>query len=162
MKSIQRNTLFIFLVLLIACQPQQPPVTPDKEAITKEVTDQFNQLISAINKLDVGAWSAFYSRDAFISSFVSTDFYASRSAFADSITYYFSMRERQRLEPAELQVTPLSAELALSTSSEKTEMLLKSGGNYTSKHVFTMIWKKEKDNWKIIHSHESWVVLQAN
>lgn len=133
----------------------------EKEVIKKEVKDQFNQLISAIKNLDSLAWSEFYSKDEFLSTFVSTDFYATRSAFIDSIKYYFSTREYQYLEPLEVQVTALTPALALMTSQEKTEMRLKSGENIKSKHVFTMIWKKEQDGWKIMHSHESWVDEQV-
>jgi len=43
------------------------------------------------------------------------------------------------------------------TSQEKTEMRLKSDENIKSKHVYTLIWKKEQGGWKIIHSHESWI-----
>jgi len=34
---------------------------------------------------------------------------------------------------------------------------LKSDENIKSKHVYTLIWKKEQGGWKIIHSHESWI-----
>jgi ketosteroid isomerase-like protein len=129
---------------------------PDKEAIQKQVTDQFNQLISAINQKNAGAWSEYYSKDEFLSAIVSTDYYATRSAWVGLITKYFSMRERQHVEPLEVRVTALTSDLALMTSEEKAEMQLKSGENIKSKHVFTMIWKREQAGWKIIHSHESW------
>jgi len=129
----------------------------DKEAIKKEVKDQFNQLISAINQSNAGAWSEYYSQGQFLSAIASTDHYATRSAWVNTITNYFSMRERQHLEPFEVQVTALTPDLALMTSQEKGEMWLKGGKNIKHKHVFTMIWKKEQDGWKILHSHESWV-----
>ena len=138
----------------------------EKEAIEKEIKDQFNQLISAINQLNAGAWSEYYSKDEFLSTIANTiagtDYYAARSAWVDSITCYFSMRERQHLEPLEVRVAALTPNLALMTSQEKTEMWLKTGGNIESTHVFTMIWKKEQEGWKILHSHESWVDEQVN
>ena len=129
----------------------------EKDVIEKEVKGQFDQLISALNNSNSLAWSEFYSKDEFLSTFVSTDFYTTRSAFIDSIKYYLSIREYQHLEPLEVNVTALTSELALMTSQENTEMRLISGKNIKSKHVFTMIWRKEQDEWKIIHSHESWV-----
>jgi len=159
MKKIYKNAFVIFFVLMFGCQQQQQNSTEiEKEVIKKEVKEQFNQLNAAINNSNSIAWSEFYSKDEFISTFVSTDYYATRSAFIDSIRYYFSLREYQHLEPLEVQVTVLTQALALMTSQEKTEMRLKSGENMKSKHVLTMIWKKEQDRWKIIHSHESWVV----
>jgi len=135
---------------------------PEKEAIQKEVQDQFNQLVFAINRLNAGAWSDFYSRDDFLSTIAGTDYYATRSAWVDSITNYFSTRERQHIEPLEVRVTALTSNIALMTSEEKTQMWLKSGDNIKSRHVFTMIWKKEQDGWKILHSHESWMDEPAN
>lgn len=129
----------------------------EKETIRKEVTDQFKQLVSAVNKLDAEAWAEYYSKDEFLSTIVSTDYYAARSAWVGLITNYFSMRESQHVEPLEVRVTPLTSDLALMTSEEKTEMRLKSGENFKSKHVFTMIWKREQGGWKILHSHESWM-----
>ena len=134
----------------------------EKEAIQKEVQDRFNQLVSSINQLNAGEWSDFYSRDEFLSTIAGTDYYATRSAWVDSITNYFSMRERQHIEPLEVRVTALTSNIALMTSEEKAEMRLKSGDNIKSRHVFTMIWKKEQDGWKILHSHESWMDEQVN
>jgi ketosteroid isomerase-like protein len=67
------------------------------------------------------------------------------------------MRERQHIEPLHVRVTALAPDLALMTSRERAEMRMKSGENIKSDHVFTMIWKKEQDGWKILHSHESWM-----
>jgi ketosteroid isomerase-like protein len=164
MKSLYRITLVVFLVLLLgACQQQQRTFTEvEKEAVKKEIKDQFNQLASAINQLNADAWSKFYSKDEFLSAIVSTDYYGARSAWVDVITKYFSMRERQHIEPLEVRVTALTPNMALMTSEEKSEMRLKDGKNIKSKHVFTMIWKKEQDGWKILHSHESWMDEQAD
>lgn len=129
----------------------------EKEAIRKEVKDQFNRLVFAINQLDAGAWSEYYSKDGFLSAIVATDYFATRSAWVEVITNYFSTRERQHLEPVDVRVAPLTPDLALLTSEEKTEMWLKSGEHAKSKHVFTMVWKKEQSGWKILHCHESWM-----
>ena len=129
----------------------------EKEAIEKEVKNQFNQLVSALNQLDSGAWSEYYSKGEFLSAIAGTDYYGSRSAWVALITNYFLLRASQQVEPVAVRVTALASDIALLTSEEKTEMGLKSGENIKSKHVFTMIWKKEQNGWKIIHSHESWI-----
>lgn len=129
----------------------------EKETIEKEVKGQFNRLIDAVSQLDAGAWSEYYSKDEFFSAIAGTAYYPTRNAWVDLITDYFSMRERQHLEPFEVCVNALSPSLALMTSQEKTEMKMKSGEDIRCRHVFTMIWKKEQEGWKILHSHESWV-----
>lgn len=159
MKLFYLIPLVVFSVLFLgACQQQQRTFTEvEKEAVKKEVKDQFNQLVAALNQKDAGAWSEFYSQDDFLSAIAGTDYYAKRSVWVDLITNYFSMRERQHVEPLEVRVTPLTPNLALMTSEEKSEMGLKGGKTVKSKHVFTMIWKKEPNGWKIMHSHESWM-----
>ena len=158
MKKIYRNVFIIFLILVFGCQKlQQNSTEKEKEMIKNEVKEQFNQLISALNNLDSLAWSEIYSKDEFLSACVSTDFYANRGEFIDSIQHYFSLRENQHVEPLELQISELTPTLVLMTSQEKTEMRLKSDENIKSKHVYTLIWKKEQGGWKIIHSHESWI-----
>ncbi|HPJ68004.1 MAG TPA: nuclear transport factor 2 family protein [Desulfobacteraceae bacterium] len=133
----------------------------DKETIRKQVRDQFNELVSAINNKNDRAWSEHYSKDGFVSAFAGTDYFAARSAWVDTITSYFLTRESQQLEPLAVQVTPLTSDVALMTSQNKTEMRLKGGQAIKSTHVFTMVWKKEHAGWKILHSHESWVDEQA-
>ncbi len=156
MKKFYSTLLFSFLSLLIGCRQSEKTFTDaDKEVIKKEVTDQFSLLVTALNQKDGVAWSDFYSKDEFISAMVMTDYYSSRSAWVDSITKYFSLREKQVVEPVEIRVTALAPDLALMTSEEKGDMSLKNGSSLKSKHVFTMVWKKEKDGWKILHSHEA-------
>lgn len=129
----------------------------ETETIKKEVTDQFYQLVSALNKSDLEAWSEHYSKEQFLSAIVSTDYYAGRSAWLSVIAGYFSTRESQQIEPDAVRVSALTSDLALLTSEEKTRISLKHGQNIEAKHVFTMIWKREQDGWKILHSHESWL-----
>lgn len=134
----------------------------DQETVKKEIQDQFNSCLQQINQLNAGAWSEYYSRDEFVSAIVGTDYYATRSAWVDLINNYFSMRERQHVELLEIQITALAPDLAIMTSQEKMELWLKNGENFKAKHFFTMIWKKEQDGWKILHSHESWAGEPAN
>lgn len=137
-------------------KPQPAFSEAEKKTIEKEVRGEFHRLVSALNQLDPGAWSEYYSKDQFLSAIAGTDYYATRKAWVDAITGYFSMRERQSIEPVEVRVTVLAPNLALMTSEEKGAIRLKGGENIRSKHVFTMVWRKEQAGWKILHSHESW------
>ncbi len=164
MNLLSRNLFAFALFLLVACQTQpQPPVFGDaeKEAIINEVKDQFARQVAAINQLDAASWSDLFSQDQFLSATVGADFYASRTAFVDSLTHYFSMRESQKLEPFAVQVTPLYPDLALMTSQEKAGMVLKGGDSIQNNHVYTIIWGKDPEGWKIRHVHESWVDISA-
>jgi len=133
----------------------------EEKTIKKEVKDQFDKFVASLNAADAGAWSRFYSRDDFLSTVAGVDCYGSRSEWIDTVTSYFTARESQHVEPLEVRITALTPSLALVVSQEKSEIVLKSGMNVKSRHVFTMIWRKEQDGWKILHSHESWVDEQA-
>jgi ketosteroid isomerase-like protein len=153
----------IILIAPLSINPKQKePIMESFTEVEKEVRDQFNQLVSAINQMNAGEWSKFYSNDEFLSTIAGTDYYDTKDKWVDSITSYFNIRERQHIEPVEVRVTALAPNIALMTSEERSEIKLKDGDNIKSKHVFTMIWKKEKDVWKILHSHESWLDKQAN
>lgn len=127
------------------------------ESIEQEVKNQFGRMVSAINALDFSAWSENFSKDNFLSAIAGSDYYATRSEWIDTIKNYFSMRDRQRIEPITIEVNALTPQIALLTSAEKTEMLFKNGDIIKSRHVFTILWKKEQDGWKVLHSHESWL-----
>lgn len=133
----------------------------DQEIIRREVRDQFNLLISAVNQMNACAWSEYYSKDGFLSAFAGTDYFGTRREWVDTITSYFSKRDSQHLEPLSVHVTPLAFDMALMTSQERSEVCLKSGQTTKFTHVFTMIWKKEQSGWKILHSHESWIDEQV-
>lgn len=157
MKSLYRCTVIVFLGIFVNCQQHPQTLTEaEKETIKKQVSEQFNLLAKAINTKDASAWSEHYSKTDFISTIVATDYFNARADWVETITNYFSMRERQQLEPVQVRVTALTPNLALLTSEENSEFLIKSGQTVRSKHVFTMLWKKEQGGWKIQHSHESW------
>jgi len=157
MKSFSLFAFVIFLIFLSGCQQQPAFTDADKETIKKEVKDRFNRFVSSLNELDAAKWSGFYSKDEFLSAIISTDYYAKRSEWVGLITNYFSMRKQQKIEIVVVRITPLAPDLALMTSEDKSEFLLKDDQSTVAKHLFTMIWKKEKEGWKILHSHESWI-----
>lgn len=135
----------------------EPSTYVNKTAIIQEVTDSFTDLIDAINRKDAGDWAAHYSQEAFASAAAGGDFFAMRSDWVQTITSCFSMREHQHVALRGVQVVPLAPDTALLTSQEVSDMKLTNGQRITSRHMFTMVWKKEKDGWRILHSHESWV-----
>jgi ketosteroid isomerase-like protein len=149
-------------LFLAGCQQQQASLSDaQKESITKEVKEQAVQMVAAVNQLNVEAWSKFYSEKGFISSVALADYYGDRKEWIDLITKHFSARERQHIDLTDVRVTPLAANLALMTSQGKAAIKLKDGKETNFKHVFTMVWKKDQEGWKILHSHESWTDAPA-
>ena len=129
----------------------------DKTSIVEEVTDSFTQLVVEINQKNIAGWERYYSRDEFTSAVTGGTIFVTRSDWVKAMTNNFAMRKQQHLELQEVQVLPLTLDTAMLTSQEKVDMQLTSGQNFSFKHVFTIIWKKEQNGWKILHSHESWI-----
>ncbi|NMC50129.1 MAG: nuclear transport factor 2 family protein [Desulfovibrio sp.] len=127
-----------------------------KERILAEVDDRFLALVGAINAMDIEKWASFYSDTAFVSAIAGTDCHEAKSAWVESIRAYFAARKSQRVTPKVVRIEALSSSLALLTSEENSAFELADGGGFQGKHVFTMLWEKGVDGWKIIHSHESW------
>jgi ketosteroid isomerase-like protein len=163
--GVDMRTIFSFVFLLsvlffCGCgQQQEKAVSFDENSVKKEVESQFNQLILEINKKDALKWAEFYSSDNFVSACVMTDCYSSKEEWVALVKDYFGLREKQLITPTVVEVTALGADYALLSSRETTEMSLKDGSVFNSNHSFTMIWKKEKAGWKVIHSHEAYTPL---
>jgi|GEM_PF-4136084 len=156
MKATYGILLVILLLMLAGCQSHTaPPTGEENENIRQEITAQFKGLIDAVNRIDAQAWADYYSVDEYLSAFVSTDYYGTRREWVETITRYFAQREFQHVDIQEIRVIPLTHELALMTSREKTEMRVMGGESAMFHHGFTMLWKKGSAGWKIIHSHES-------
>ena len=128
----------------------------DSDEVVKEVKEQLRQFVIAINHADAEAWSRFFSKDHFLTAIVGADHYTDCNDWIDLISTYFSMRKSQHLEPIKLHITALSQELALVVCEDKSEFWLKDGNHERALHIFSMLWEKEAEGWKIIHSHESW------
>ncbi len=158
MRIIIRSGFVLLFIFLFSCQITMGRFSDSKkEKIKKEVESEFYQLLASINNKNAVVWSQRYSDDSFISTICGTDFYDKKNIWVDTITNYFSIREKQKVDLIEVRITPLTPNLALMTSEEKSEMIFKDGKNSKVTHVFTMIWKKENGLWNIIHSHESWI-----
>ncbi|NTW17256.1 MAG: nuclear transport factor 2 family protein [Syntrophaceae bacterium] len=167
MKKLVVAVFVVTLVFVVSAHAEESSstrkMTPmssgelDAPAVVKEVTDTFKQFIAAINRKDANAWAKYYSKDEFVYAVAGADIYDSRSAWVKTITSFFSKRARQNVEPQEVRITMLGPNLVLLTSKERAEMQLKNGQSNRSRHVFTLLWKKGKEGWKILYSHESWV-----
>lgn len=167
MKKLVLAVFVVTLVWMVSAHAEESSsdrkLTPvssgelDAPAVVKEVTDSFKQFVAAINRKDAKAWAKYYSKDEFVYAVAGADLYDTRSAWVKTITSYFSKRARQFVEPQEVRITLLGPNLVLLTSKERAEMQLKSGQSNRSSHVFTLLWKKGKEGWRILYSHESWV-----
>jgi len=128
-----------------------------RKSVEEAVLEAFGRYVAAVNALDAASWAAFFSDDAPVTAFAGVDYYGDKAAWSRTVEGYFEQRASQRLEPKAVRATALAPDLALMTSEQAASMTLKDATRITSRHVYTMLWKKEQGGWRIIHSHESWV-----
>lgn len=128
----------------------------EKRRVEREVEEQFERFVVSVNEMKAQAWSDFYSDEFFLSAIAGTGYYGSKKVWVGVIWDYFTAREYQHITPITISVNALTPDFALMTSQENAVMRLKGGGGGAIKHSFTMLWKKERQGWKILHSHESW------
>ena len=145
----------IFMALT-SCQRNAELTDEQKVSVGKEVEVQSAEVISVLNQLDLDAWSEYWSNDGFISVYSGTNYFTSRSAWVDSVKYWWSLRKGQHMKIIENKFTVLAPNVVLNTGVSDFEILLKNGEQINGPVLTTLLWKKEESGWKIIHLHESW------
>jgi len=160
MKNLHLLSMILIIAFVISCNQQQSQeITFDdkqKEVVSNEVKDEFNKFVDVLNQKDVAKWSAFYSDENFNSAIAGVAYFQTKKAWVDAITNFFSMRKSQKVTVNNVNIKPLSPDKALLICEDISEFVLTNDTQVKSKHFFTLIWHKQKDGWKIIHSHESW------
>jgi ketosteroid isomerase-like protein len=160
MRKLVLLATIIALFLCSCAKDTETELTAEQKAtIEKEVRDQQDQLLTALNNLDIGAFTKFWKKDEMTSAVINISFFP-KSTFVDSASYWFSLRERQIIEQQELEITSLTQDMALMTNVTLWEVWMKSGEYSKSKDIATLLWKKDQDGWKILHLHESWQPIE--
>jgi len=145
------------LLIGISCSEKGTELTDEQKAtMISEVENLYAEVVSDLSTLDMENWSRPYSEDNFISVNSLTNYFSNYEEWKDSVTYWFSLRESQEVEIADVNTTVLSSDLVLLTSIGYWDLTTKSGMQIKdSKTLVSLLWKKEPSGWKIIFLHES-------
>jgi hypothetical protein len=147
----------IILVVLASCQQRTELNDGQKAAIVTEVEKVHSDLIANLSKLDIDLWTEPWSKDEFVSASSGVNYFRTLNEFRDSVKYWFSLRERQKVEIVERNIKVLASDLVLLTCILNWEIQFKKGEQANnSNSLTTVLWKKESEGWKGICLHESW------
>lgn len=157
---MKKNCLLftVFLLFLCSCSTRTiPALSPEQTAaIEEEVIDQYGEFNSAVTAKNYERWSACYSKDYFISAF--------EYPMVDNADYdkwmldgkeFFSHLINHESETYDISVTPLCADLALSTQYGRRQNWFKDSPRTIEAFHATFLWKKEAEGWKIIHVNDT-------
>lgn len=108
---------------------------------------------AAWNRGDIPAFMKAYDKSAdttFVGSTVTKGYAAVEARYNKS---YSSREQMGQLAFSELDVRVLDAKTAIVTGRFHLERTAAGGGE--SKGIFTLVWRKQADGWKVVHDHTS-------
>jgi hypothetical protein len=147
----------IFLYLFSCVSNTKTELTAEQKAsIEEDVKGIYSDVITNLSKMDMDIWSEPWSKNEFICVNSGANYFNTLIEFKDSVNYWFSLRESQKVEIIQVNVTALTDELVLLNSIAKWDITFKQGEKMNVDALATMLWRKENNGWKIIFLHESW------
>jgi len=161
MKKLISSVVALFAILLSFCscakETKAALTDEQKGVIVAEVEKVHGDLIANLSKLDIDLWTEPWSKDEFVAASSGVNYFRTLNEFRDSVKYWFSFRERQKIEIVERNIKVLEPDLVLLTCILNWDILFKNGEQaYSSNSPTTSVWKKESEGWKSICLHESW------
>jgi len=156
MKNLFAIVIVFIMVIVTSCN-QETALTDDQKATIKaEVTEQYEKIISNLSTLDMDLWSESWSENDFVSVISGTNYFSTLSEYKDSISTWFSIRDKQTAEILKTDVKVLTSDLAFLSGITDWDIVFKNEMQMNVKLYISMLWKKETDGWKVIQVHESY------
>lgn len=152
----------VISVLTFSCSNESQPEFTDqaKANVVKEVKESYDAIVSNLSLLDIDVWSEYWSKINFIAVTSGPNYFTELTDFTDSVSFWFSLRERQEVEPYRIDVTALDPELAILSSGAIWTILMKNGDSVKADASVSSLWMKEEDTWRAIYMHESWRTIE--
>jgi hypothetical protein len=162
----RRTTLLICVGLIVGCQAGPAPLTEaDREAIRSEIEGRNRALLDLVgNSSDAETMRPFYVSDP------SRYFVGEPAVFAQSIRllstpddvveFFRPMAANRQGTPMEVQnshVAVLSRDIALHVTFNHWAIIDNEGvRGETFPAAITNLWVRDGDEWKMLHTHQSW------
>lgn len=159
-RLIFKSVLFSLLFCVCSINAISQLTAEEASQIEAEVKEQFDKNLSATGQLNYEVWLEGYSKDNFISvvdSYMVGPF--TYDNWIITVRESFSSRERQQITTLDETITPLTPGLAIITHSGIYENWWKTGEFRKDTCNTTLLWKKERDGWKIIHLNAEWIAI---
>jgi hypothetical protein len=156
-EAVMKANIFVaaLLLLIVGCTLQQSDqlTQQQKEQIKSEVKVVMDSIIGKWQRLDVEGAVQYYSPEMVAvgdSSII--DYQAYKKLWLDMPKYIGTAK----WTTTQWEFMVLSKDLVVSAAVGKLELFMKSGDKVTANpKIYTDIWKKVGDQWKVIYEHGS-------
>ncbi len=157
MKKNYFGWILISAFFLSSCSEQCTKLSDEQKAgIKAQVQEVWTLIGHSVRDADAESFVAFLSTENFIAMHSDGVTMHTREEYTDSVRSWFSSRESAKLLNPEINILPLSGNLALLDQVAGFITVSRDEKADTVQHAVSFLFQKEETGWKIIHGHESW------
>jgi hypothetical protein len=156
MKKIICISLFFIVVLGFTGQLQgQNLSVQQKDLIENQVDSVFHAMIKAAENLDYDALSKGVDDRYHAGFIINGAYYFNYDSLIHTYTTQTRVVKRQNITLENKKLTVLSENIVLLTASGHTMVDLTSGNSFGAKFMWSFVYEKINNSWKVIYSHQS-------
>ncbi|RKD90513.1 nuclear transport factor 2 family protein [Mangrovibacterium diazotrophicum] len=156
MKNRSAILISFFLILSVAIPASAQSLTaPEESTIIREIDANFARMLAYGEKLDYDKLSSGVDDSREAGFITNGNFYAQYATLIANMKTAAKGIDRQVFSIREKKITPLSDRLALMTVSGSATIYLADGRELPVNFLWSFVYEKAGDEWKVIHSHQS-------
>ena len=156
MKTTVTLALIGFLVLGFNLQLKGQNLTnQQKSEIEKQVNSTFQGMVKAAENLDYDKISTGVDDKYNAGFIVNNSYFEKYDALITVLKANLQTGTKQRITIQNKKITVLSDSIALLTASGDSNVELNSGQSFNVKFLWSFVFEKSNNDWKVIQSHQS-------
>ena len=129
----------------------------ERAAVKKAIMDRTTEWAEANRRRDPDAVLDLFDDSDELRHAENGAIFPSYAALSDFVNEWYETADEMGMSWEERQVYPLAPDAATMTGIFKFEARQKSGEVFAGRNVFTGVFVKRGDSWRLIHGHESTV-----
>jgi hypothetical protein len=156
MKKIVPISLFCFLLTgFISRSDGQTLTTAQKSGIATEVASVFHEMIKAGENLDYEKLSSGVDDRQNAGFILNGSYFAAYDSLVNILKANRQDGARQTITIQKEKITVLSDSIVLITAYGDSKVMLNPGQTFTARFLWSFVYEKTNNNWKVIQSHQS-------
>jgi hypothetical protein len=156
MKTTVTLALIGFLVLGFNLQLKGQNLTNlQKSEIEKQVDSSFQGMVKAAENLDYNKISSGVDDKYHAGFIVNNAYFEKYEALITALKANLQTGTKQRITIQNKKITILSDSIALLTASGDSNVELNTGQTFNVKFLWSFVFEKSNNDWKVIQSHQS-------